>query len=53
MGPSGSGKTALTEWLAQATQRHCKFMAVPCADLVHKVRNDYSVFLFLYLYECF
>lgn len=44
VGPSGSGKTALTEWLAQATHRHCKFMAVPCADLVHKVRNGFGVF---------
>ena len=46
-GPSGSGKTALSDWLAHITRRHCRFLSVPCADLVHKVREIYCL-----LYIC-
>jgi hypothetical protein len=38
-GPSGSGKTALAEWLAHACRKHCRFISVPCADLMHKVSS--------------
>lgn len=46
-GPSGAGKTALTDWLAHATRRHCKFISVPCADLVHKVTLTCNTNLFI------
>jgi len=52
VGPSGSGKTALTDWLAHATHRHCKFLAVPCADLVHKVCGVICCVVLCYLLCC-